>query len=261
VVSTLVCFHAHPDDEASSTGGLIAKAAAAGHRVLVVVATGGEVGEIQPGVLPDGEHLRVRRLDELAESARILGAEPPRLLGYRDSGMMGEPTNDDPRCFWRADVEDAARRLADLLEREGADVLTVYDDHGLYGHPDHIQVHRVGHRAAELAGVRHVYEATINRDLVAASMDELGEEPGEEGPGEDFGVIADDLSYVVDVSDHLVQKRAALAVHRSQIGADSFFLAMPEDRFAAFFGQEWFAVRGRTGTGGPSPVRLLPGLD
>ena len=108
-MATLVCFHAHPDDEALSTGGLIAKASAAGHRVIVVTATNGEQGEPVPGVLAPGEELWERRIGEVAEACAILGAES-RLLGYRDSGMMDDEANDDPRCFWQADVEEAAER-------------------------------------------------------------------------------------------------------------------------------------------------------
>jgi LmbE family N-acetylglucosaminyl deacetylase len=266
-MSTLVCFHAHPDDEAISTGGLMAKAAAAGHRVILVTATRGEQGEPVPGVLADGEELWQRRVVELAESAQILGAEPPRLLGYEDSGMMDEPSNDNPDCFWQADVEEASQRLADILTEVDADVLTIYDDHGGYGHPDHIQVHRVGLRAAELASVGAVYEATMNRTSIIEGMSEMAAEmeaAGMEGPSiedmSDFGTPIEDLSFQIDITDHLEAKRAALKVHRSQVSDQSFFLAMPPDRFAQAFGTEWFNVPGKTGTGGPVEAELLPGL-
>ena len=265
-MSTLVCFHAHPDDEALSTGGLMAKAAAAGHQVVLVTATRGELGEPQPGVLAVGEVLWQRRIEEVAESARILGAEPPRFLGYEDSGMMGEPTNDNPACFWQAEPSEAAERLAAVLTDVSADALTVYDDHGLYGHPDHIQVHRVGLAAAELVGVSNVYEATINRDRALEAFAEMAAEleAGVEQPSVEeldaFGVAEADLSYRLDVSGHLDAKRAALAAHRSQIGENSFLLALPDDRFKVMFAYEWYAVPGRNGTGGPVEVELLPGL-
>ncbi len=266
-MSTLVCFHAHPDDEALSTGGLMAKAAAAGHRVILVTATKGEQGEPQPGVLAAGELLWERRMIELAEACVILGAGPPRFLGYEDSGMMDDPANENPRCFWQADVEEASQRLAEILTDVDADVLTIYDDHGLYGHPDHIQVHRVGLRAAEIASIGHLYEATVNRDRALASMAEMSAEmeaDGVEGPSVDdfdeFGVAEADLAYSVDISDHLEAKRAAMAVHRSQISDQSFFLYMPPDRFAKVFASEWYAVPGKTATGGPIEVELLPGL-
>jgi LmbE family N-acetylglucosaminyl deacetylase len=267
-MATLVCFHAHPDDESLSTAGLMARAAAAGHRVVLVTATAGERGEPQPGVLEPGEALAERRIRELAEAAALLGADPPVVLGYVDSGMMGQDTNDDPACFWRAEVEVAAARLAAVLTEVSADVLTVYDDHGLYGHPDHIQVHRVGHRAAELAGTPHVYESTMNRDRARTAFDAVAAELAAAGIDDDtgaaefdqFGVAHHDLAFAVDVTEHLPIKRAAMAAHRSQISPESFFLALSEPTFGAMFGTEWFAVRGRTGTGGPDWVPLLPGL-
>jgi LmbE family N-acetylglucosaminyl deacetylase len=266
-MSTLVCFHAHPDDEALSTGGLMAKAAAAGHRVVLVTATKGEQGEPEPGVLADGEELWERRVAEVVEAAEILGAEPPYFLDYEDSGMMGEPTNDNPKSFWQADADEAARRLADILTDVDAGVLTIYDDHGLYGHPDHIQVHRVGLAAAALAGVDHVYEATVNRDRAVEGMTEMAaamEADGVEAPQvdefEEFGVAENDLAYAIDVSGHLDAKRAAMAAHRSQISEQSFFLYLPPERFARVFAHEHFAVPGKTDTGGPAAVELLPGL-
>lgn len=263
-MATLVCFHAHPDDEALATGGLMAKAAAAGHRVVVVTATNGEQGEPQPGVLAPGEELWERRVAEVAEACALLGAES-RLLGYRDSGMMGEATNDHPGCFWRADLDEAAGRLADLLTEVSADVLTIYDDHGLYGHPDHVQVHRVGLRAAERAEVDRVYEATVNRDRALDSFAALPDDiPGTDRPSieefQEFGTAEADLAYAVDVTAHLAAKRAAMAAHRSQISADSFFLKVPDELFAAMFSLESYAVPGRVGTGGPELVDLLPGL-
>ncbi len=245
----------------------MAQASAAGHRVVLVTATRGEQGEPQPGVLRDGEELWQRREVELAEACQILGAEPPIFLGYEDSGMADDPANENPACFWQADPNQAAQRLADILSDVEADVLTVYDDHGLYGHPDHIQVHRVGLAAAEIASVGHVYEATVNRDRALAGIAEMApamEAAGVEGPSvddfDDFGVVEDDLSYMIDVSDVLDQKRQAMKVHKSQISEQSFFLALPDEMFANMFANEWFAIPGKTKTGGPMEVELLPGL-
>ena len=266
-MATLVCFHAHPDDEALSTGGLMAKAAAKGHRVVLVLATRGEQGEPQPGVLDEGEILWERRVVEVARSAEILGADPPRFLDYEDSGMMGEPTNDNPSCFWQADVDEAADRLATILREVEADVLTIYDDHGLYGHPDHIQVHRVGIEAAARADVGHVYEATVNRDRAIEGFSQMAEEleaSGAETPNlddfDEFGVPEAQLAYQIDVSSQLGDKRAAMAVHRSQISDQSFFLLLPEERFVQMFAYESFAIPGSGPTGGPVDVELLPGL-
>ena len=241
-MTTLVCFHAHPDDEAIATAGVMAMASDAGHEVVLVTATRGEVGVPQPGVLDDDEQLGDRRVKELHAAADVLGVARVDILGYRDSGMIGEPTNDHPDCFWQADVEVAAAGLAEILRDVGADVLTVYDEHGGYGHPDHIQVHRVGYRAAELAAVPVVYEVTINRDNALAMMAELP--PDQERPTiEDnplFGTPAAQITHAVDVSSVVDRKRRAMAAHRSQISEESFFLSMPEDRFAMAFGTEWF---------------------
>jgi LmbE family N-acetylglucosaminyl deacetylase len=248
--STLVTFHAHPDDETIATGGVMARAASEGHRVVLVVATKGELGEVDDGVLEDDELLGDRRVAETAHAAEILGVSRVEFLGYHDSGMMGEPTNDDPACFWRADVDAAAAQLAAILRDEDADILTVYDDHGGYGHPDHIQVHRVGVRAAELAGTPVVYEATMNRDhiqrLMTERADELPEDLERPDPAEfdEFGTPEGLITTTVDVRDFIDHKRASMAAHESQIAESHFFLAMPIEAFREAFGYEWFIRRG-----------------
>ncbi|MBT8241858.1 MAG: PIG-L family deacetylase [Acidimicrobiia bacterium] len=264
-MSVLVCFHAHPDDEVLTTGGLKRKAADSGHEVHLVTATMGEHGVPKPGVLNPGEELWKRRVQEVAQAAAILGCVSNEFLGYEDSGMMGEATNDNPACFWQADVEDAALRLAHMLNRVDADVLTIYDPHGLYGHPDHIQVHRVGHRAAQLAGVRHVYEATVSREDAQAAMQEHnmdpdGEHDANEALNEQFGVPRAQIRYSVNVHDQLKAKRLAIQAHRSQISEDDFFLSVPDDAFRMIFGQEFFAITNDGDVGGPTEVELLPGL-
>jgi LmbE family N-acetylglucosaminyl deacetylase len=246
-VATAVFFHAHPDDEAISTGGVMAKYSAAGHRVIVVFGTRGEHGEVDDGFLPDGEALGERREKEAREAARILGAHRCEFLGYVDSGMMGTPENDAPNAFWQADVEEAAGQLADILREENAAVLVAYDDHGLYGHPDHIQVHRVGVRAAELAGTPVVYEYTVDRDYLIGLMRQGRQDDlPDENPvfDESFGSPAELVTTVVNVRDFLEQKRAAMAAHASQIAETSFFLSMPDEMYAATWGQEWFIRRG-----------------
>ncbi len=249
-MATLVSFHAHPDDEAIPTAGTLAKAAKEGHRVVLVFATKGEHGEVADGFLEPGESLADRRVEEVQRSAEILGASRVEFLGYVDSGMMGTPENDVPGSFWQADIDEAARRLADILQDEHADVLTVYDDHGVYGHPDHIQVHRVGVRAAELAGTRRVYESTANRDEVIKGFQEAGamgvELPGDITPEafKDFGVTDAEITTVVDVRDFLDVKRASMKAHASQIHDTSFFLSIPDEFFARAFSQESYIRRG-----------------
>ncbi len=260
-VPTLVCFHAHPDDEAIATGGLMALTKQTGGRVVLVVATRGERGEPQPGVLAEGEALWERRIPETFDAAGILGVDRVEFLGYVDSGMMGEPSNDFPYSFWRADVDQAAHRLAAILREERPDVLTVYDDHGGYGHPDHIQVHRVGMRAAALAAVPTVLQATMNRDQIrrrAAEFTEAGADGGAttaeaeaaadgvEVPDnlDEIGKPEAELTHCIDVSAYVGLKRQAMAAHASQISEDSWFFQLPEEMFNFAFGQEWFIESG-----------------
>lgn len=244
-MATAVFFHAHPDDEAISTGGTMAKAARDGHRVVVVCATRGEQGIPMPAVLVEGEELWERRAKELEEACRILGVARLEYLGYQDSGMIGEPSNSAPDSFWRADLEEAAGRLARILSEENADVLTIYDEDGGYGHPDHIQVHRTGLRAAELATTPKVFMATINRDQLKDFV-ERGAEIGFEAPqdlrdaADTMGVPAAMITTAVDVSDFLEHKRRAMRTHASQIDEASVFLAMPPEIFALAFGTEWY---------------------
>lgn len=242
-MATLVCFHAHPDDESIATGGTIARAADGGHRVVLVFATRGECGEVPDGFLDEGEDLADRRVQETAASAAELGAQRVEFLGYRDSGMMGEPTNADPTCFWAADVDEAAGRLARILTEERADALTVYDDHGGYGHPDHIQVHRVGHRAAQIAGTPRVFESTMDRDHLHRLMrdaQESGVELDDDVRDHSFGSPAALITTTVDVRAWVDRKRASMVLHASQIAEDSLFLAMAPDAFAEVFGWEWY---------------------
>jgi LmbE family N-acetylglucosaminyl deacetylase len=256
-MATLVFLHAHPDDEAILTGGSMARARAEGHRVVLVVATNGDHGEV-PEDLAHGETLMDRRRAETESSAKVLGIDRVEWLGYRDSGMTGWEQNADPDCFLQADTDEAASRLVDLLRAESADVLVIYDWNGGYGHPDHIKVHRVGTRAeeimAESESVLAVFEATINRDQFArmiAAAREAGVDPGEdfdpEAPADDgnpFGMPEADLTHRVDVSQYVHLKRAAIGCHRSQISDSAFFLQMEEDQFAQAFGTEWFIHHG-----------------
>jgi LmbE family N-acetylglucosaminyl deacetylase len=243
--ATILFFHAHPDDEAIATGGTMALAAAAGHRVVLVVATKGEEGEVDDGFLDEGETLEERRVAETRAACEILGVDRLEFLDYRDSGMMGTPENGHTNSFWGADVDEAARRLAVILEEESADVLTVYDDHGGYGHPDHIQVHRVGHRAAQMAGTARVFEATMNREgLKQMQQDLRGADGDEDGPTDaiydTIGTPDAEITTAVDVTSVLDVKRAAMAAHPSQISAESWFFRLPSDAFRMAFGTEWY---------------------
>jgi LmbE family N-acetylglucosaminyl deacetylase len=259
-VSTLVLLHAHPDDESIATGGTIARAVSEGHRVVLVVATDGRHGEV-PADLEPGETLVHRRRHETENSAAILGVAEVRWLGYHDSGMTGWPQNEEPGAFMRADLDEAARRFADIVDAVGGDVITCYDWHGGYGHPDHIQVHRVGHRAAEILAARgrvvRLFESTMNRTRIARMMNEnAGEGEGfdPDAPADDgnpFGSTEDEITMAVDVSAFVEAKRASMACHASQITDQSFFLQMPPDVFSMAFGIEWFIEPGRPGGAAP----------
>lgn len=258
-VATLVCFHAHPDDEVISTGGTIARAAAEGHRVVLVVATNGDHGEVPDDLGPD-ETLVDRRRAETEESARVLGIQRVVWLGYSDSGMTGWEQNDHPTSFHRADPEEAGERLAAVLREESAAVLTIYDWHGNYGHPDHVAVHRAGLVAARVVPEVRVLEATMNRDAFARMIeaardagvsvgapDEDQQEFDPHGPADDgnpMGTPEVELTLAVDVSGYLDSKREALRCHRSQITDSSFFIEMPDEVFAASFGIEWYIEHG-----------------
>lgn len=281
-MATLAFVHAHPDDEASSTGGSMARAAAEGHRVVLVVCTNGDHGE-SPDDLAEDETLVDRRRVETERSAAALGVARLVWLGYRDSGMSGWPQNDAPGSFWSADVDEAADRLADVLREERVDVVVMYDWHGGYGHPDHVQVHRVGHRAADLAGTPKRFEVTFNRDAarrmmaqMAASMNAMTDGTGAsaspddrnerdwdiDAPGDDgnpIGTPEAEIHLRVDVMDHLGTKRAALAAHASQVTDAGGMLSMPSEAFAAMFGTEWFIEPGAAP--GPRAGWLLEGLD
>lgn len=252
-VSTIVFFHAHPDDESSQTSGVMAKASAEGHRVVVVFATGGEHGEV-PDDLAAGETIVDRRRKEAQASAEVTGTARVAWLGYHDSGMTGWDQNSDPRSFHQAPVDEAGQRLAHILDEEDADVLVGYDWHGNYGHPDHVKVHPVTYAAADLAARRpRVLEETANRDVMRAGI-QAARDAGVEVPfdpdepmddGNPMGTPEAEIHWAVDVSAHLEQIRAAMLSHRSQATDIGNLTSMPPEVFAGSFGTEHFIERGR----------------
>ena len=211
-VRTVVSFHAHPDDEALLTAGTLARLAAEGHRVVLVVATAGAAGLASSDLTGD---LAVLRTEEVRRSAQLLGCARVVMLGYDDSGMDGRL--DATRPFAHADVEVAAARLAAVLDEERADALTIYDAGGGYGHPDHVQVHHVGARAAQLAGTPVVLEATVDRDLLQRALRLTRPLPLPADFDADRFATAytprSALTHRVDVRRYAAQKRAAMAAH------------------------------------------------
>ncbi|WP_083983787.1 PIG-L deacetylase family protein [Actinomadura hibisca] len=254
--ATCVFFHAHPDDEALLTAGTMARLADEGHRVVLVVATAGERGLTAP---VDGD-LGTVRTAELHASARALGCARVVLLGYADSGLDG--TADEG--FASADVEVAAEELAGLLRQEDADLLTVYDPAGGYGHPDHVQVHRVGVRAAELAGTSVVLEATVDRDLLLRVLRPLGRlvRALDVRSFERAYASRDEITHRVRVGAHAEAKRASMAAHATQAtGGDSVrtlaaLLRLPMPLFRRALGTEYYVRRDL-----PPGTRLTHPLD
>lgn len=252
-MATVIFLHAHPDDEASQTSGSMARAAEEGHRVVVVFATGGEQGEA-PDDLRLGETVRDRRRREAEASTATLGVSRTVWLGYLDSGMQGWEQNSAAGAFSTADLDEAAARLARVVDDESADVLVGYDWHGGYGHPDHVMVHKVAHRAAALAARRpRLLEATMNRDVIrdlVQAAREAGAVDGDwdpDAPGDDgnpVGTPESEITLQVDVADYLPHRRASLAAHRSQTTDVGMMLAMPRDAFAAMFGLEHYIEPG-----------------
>ncbi len=279
-MATAVFVHAHPDDEAIATSGVMMQGVENGHRVVLICATDGSMGETTAPHIADSTALAEIRLAELRAAAEIIGVNRLELLGYRDSGMAGDAANDDPSSFWQADVEAAACRVAKILREESADLVTIYDEIGGYGHPDHIQVHRVGKRAAELASMPVVFESTMNRELMQRSFDDLGDwqpdgftaddpatlEEHRRSQEDRFGDIAlgtpgAQITHAVDVTAWIDRKRAAMAAHASQIGEDSFLLHLSDESFENLFGTEWFVLRGADRTGEPYEADIYAGLN
>ncbi len=248
----MVAFHAHPDDEALLTGGTLAQAAADGHRVVVVAATLGERG-LRGSSDGFGEELGGVRSAELKASAAVLGCARVICLGYPDSGLPLNPTHGPG--FASVEVEEAATKLAAVLTQEGADVLLSYDRNGGYGHPDHVQVHRVGSRAAEMAGTPVVLEATVPSELFRATLAVLrlvGHALGRSAPlgTENVFTPRSQITHRISVRRHLEAKRSAMAAHASQRRGGTLrvldaLLRLPTPLFGLVFGREWYVEPGR----------------
>lgn len=265
----LLAVHAHPDDETINTGGLIARAVDAGWAATVVTCTGGERGEVfDAGMDPAevGPRIAEVRRAELAAALAELGADAPVWLGYRDSGMRGDAANDDPRSFWRAPFDEAVGRLVAVIRSVRPRLVVSYDPFGVYGHPDHVQAHRVATCAVDAAAVPRLFgEAgppwqasaldwvTLSRSAVAAVNRLLGQRGMPSPFGEEtdpqaltVGTPDDEIDTELDVTPWLDRKRRALTAHRSQLAPDSLFLDMPDDMTGLVFGCERFVrARGR----------------
>lgn len=241
---TLMAVHAHPDDEATA-GGVLARYAAEGLTTVLVTCTNGELGDsgsVKPGDEGHEAHdVAALRAAELAESCRILGVTHAHSLGYRDSGMMGWVQNDAPGSFWSTPLEEAAGRVAALVEQYRPDVVTTYDDRGFYGHPDHIQAHRATVAALDLTGSpAKLYFSTVRRSSMAVLRAQMGDAGADLPPDSpDFGVADAEVAADIDCAAQVRQKHDALAAHRSQVD-NVFFLRLPAPVFAQMMGRETF---------------------
>jgi N-acetyl-1-D-myo-inositol-2-amino-2-deoxy-alpha-D-glucopyranoside deacetylase len=228
----LLLVHAHPDDESLYTGATMARYAAEGAHVTLVTCTLGELGEIIPPSLAhlaadQEDRLGEYRIGELAAACAALGVADHRFLGgpgrWRDSGMMGTAGNDDPRCFWRAELDTAARALLDVIGEVRPQALVTYDANGAYGHPDHIQAHRVARRAYELAG------ADAPRKFYATAV--LGSGPGD-------GQVTTEI----DAGPWFGRKLAAMRAHATQITVDAPYFALSDGVRRQASGTEYYTL-------------------
>ena len=260
---SLLLVHAHPDDESIFTGATMARYAAEGARVTLVTCTLGEMGEVIPPdlrhLLPDelGQH----RAAELDRACAALGVTDHRFLGgegrYRDSGMMGLPDNDHPRCFWQADTGEAAAALAKVIGEVEPSAIVTYDAGGFYGHPDHIQAHRVTARACELAGAAAALYAVVMPRSVLERAVEL--------PADSWFIHADDLSASVpddavttevDAAAYLGAKREAMRAHETQVTVDGDYFALSNEIGQRILGTEYYTrLAGPAGDRGPRGAR------
>jgi len=253
--------HAHPDDETIATGATMAHYVAAGAHVTLVTCTLGEEGEIHVPALAqlaaaEADQLGGYRVAELDAACEALGVTDHRFLGgagrYRDSGMMGTPANEHPRCFWRADVDEAAKELVAIIEEVRPQVLVTYDPNGFYGHPDHIQAHRVAMRAAEMAtatglGPAKIYWTAVPRSVMQAGMAAFRESSNNpfEGTAPDdipFGTPDEEVAARIDAHEQHDKKIAAIRAHATQIPTTSWLYSIAGNFGEEFMGVEYYSL-------------------
>lgn len=297
---TLMTVHAHPDDESLGTGGTMARVVAEGGQVVLVTCTRGELGEIVvPELDTPANHRRLGeiRMGELEDAMGELDVTQWENLGYRDSGMMGTPGNQDPRSFWQADLDEAIRRLVFLIRTYRPDVVTTYNEHGGYGHPDHIRTHQVAVGAFERAGEASWYPdqlegetglepwapAKLYEQVIPASVREgmtealarigqrswwtppEGATPEELAAWEERNALLlvpdDQVSTWVDVSAFLEHKWRALARHVTQIATDNPVFVLGLDGWRRYWSKEAFILRGSRVAPRVPEDDLFAGLD
>jgi N-acetyl-1-D-myo-inositol-2-amino-2-deoxy-alpha-D-glucopyranoside deacetylase len=301
----LLLVHAHPDDESIGTGATMARYAAEGARVTLVTCTLGELGEIIPPGLANlaagaGDQLGGYRIGELDAACAALGVTDHRFLGgvgrWRDSGMIGTPENADPRCFWRADVDEAALDLVAVIREVRPQVMVTYDDDGFYGHPDHIQAHRVAWRAFQLAAdptvtlasgtvpsglgpwpVAKFYASTTPHSALTEEMTELRAARARDADGGDsglprtwilpeseadlvYGVPDEQVTTEIDGTSYLDAKLAAMAAHATQITVSGHYFALSNNVAQVASGLEHYALLSPSPAPEAEPQSQCPSL-
>ncbi|MFG2076720.1 N-acetyl-1-D-myo-inositol-2-amino-2-deoxy-alpha-D-glucopyranoside deacetylase [Nonomuraea maritima] len=269
----LLFVHAHPDDETIGTGATMAKYAAEGSHVTLVTCTLGEEGEIIPADLAHlaadrDDALGAYRIGELAAACQALGVEDHRFLGgpgrWRDSGMMGAASNDHPKAFWGADLDEAAGELVKVIREVRPQVLVTYDDNGFYGHPDHIQAHRVARRAYELAAkpgfgegepwqVAKFYHTALPRSVMRRGVEGLREaglgftiEDVDDIP---YGCTDDAVTTEIDARPWAGNKIEAMRAHATQITVRGTWFALSNNIGQEVLGVEHYILA--MGVAGP----------
>ena len=266
----LLLVHAHPDDESIGTGSTMAHYAEAGAHVTLVTCTLGEEGEIHVPALAqlaaaEADQLGGWRIAELATACAALGVTDHRFLGgagrYRDSGMMGLATNEHPRAFWQADLDEAAGHLVEIMREVRPQVMITYDDNGFYGHPDHIQAHRVAMRAYELAGAEgfapaKIYWTAMPLSVLSAGLENFVESSDNPFAGiEDlselpFGTPDAEIAARIDATEQHSAKEAAMRAHATQIPDSSWLYSIAGNFGSEFMGVEYFTLAvGQKGPG------------
>ena len=270
---TLMAVHAHPDDEASSTGGVLARYSAEGVRTVVVTCTNGEFGDAPGGIKPgeeghDEQEVAEIRLAELRESAKLLGVTNLELLGYHDSGMVEWDYKSRPNAFCNVPLADVAARIGGLIERYRPQVVVTYDPEGGYEHPDHVHASLSAAEAVQITGIpaklyltampvskwRELWTALREAGADAPDRDDISPETLQQMEASEQRITT-----TVDIRPVLARKQAALLAHASQV-SESWFSKIPPELGERVFGDESF-IRAVDSTGAPLPEHdLFAGL-
>ena len=259
-----MAIYAHPDDEAFGSGGTLARYAAAGNRVQLVCATRGEAGKVTDPELGEVDSVGRLREQELRQACTALGIEAPVFLEYRDSGRQERTRHDDPKALMNVDELELALALLPQLERFQPEVVLTFDPHGIYGHVDHLKIHRAATAAFWSAGKvqpelprRPFYNAMSSRRMrrMQAARDRS---PFQDLDPDVYGLRDEDFAAVIDVRPWLEHKQAAIRAHRSQIGPNSSLVSVQDgpaaDLWREMFQRETFILGGLRGSFPAGPV-------